>query len=200
MKTVDTIGLRCPRPLIMLKEALQSTNNGDKVKIITDSDTSLKNMVTYLKDNGVEPRVTSKGKLHTLVTDKPPQPIEETDPAAYCETTANENYVVCIKTEMMGEGDPELGKLLMETFLENLKLQEQLPTHVVLYNGGVKLALKGTPTGIALSELEEMGTRIMLCGTCVDHYAVQYDIAVGMISNMVTITETLANAGHVVYP
>jgi hypothetical protein len=40
----------------------------------------------------------------------------------------------------------------------------------------------------------------MLCGTCVDHYGVQYDIAVGMISNMVSLTETLASAGHVVYP
>ena len=200
MKTVDTQGLRCPQPLIMLKEALQSAEDGVQVKVITDSDTSLKNMVTYLKDNGVEPRVTSKGKLHTLVTDKPSDPVEETDPAAYCETHVSKDYVVCLKSEQMGEGDPELGKLLMETFLENLKLQEQLPTHVVLYNGGVKLAMKGTATGIALSELEEMGTRIILCGTCIDHYALQYDIAVGMISNMVTITETLAAAGHVVYP
>ena len=200
MKTVNTTGLRCPQPLIMLKEALQSIGDGDQVKVITDSDTSLKNMVTYLKDNGVDPEVTSKGKQHTLVTDRPADPVENTDPAAYCETYADASYVVCIKGELMGEGDPELGKLLMETFLENLKLQELLPTHVVLYNGGVKLALKGTATGAALAELEEMGTRIMLCGTCIDHYAVQYDIAVGMISNMVVITETLAAAGHVVYP
>lgn len=200
MKTVDTQGLRCPQPLIMLKEALQSIGDGDRVKVITDSETSLKNMVNYLKDNGVNPEVTSKGKRHTLVTDRPAEPLGETDPAAYCETVADESYVVCIKSELMGEGDPELGKILMETFLENLKLQEPLPTHVVLYNGGVKLALKGTSTGAALSELEEMGIRIMLCGTCIDHFSVQYDIAVGMISNMVVITETLASAGHVVYP
>lgn len=200
MKTVDTIGLRCPQPLIMLKEALLSAEDGIQVKVITDSDTSLKNMVTYLKDNGVEPSVTSDGKLHTLVTDRPKGPVEETDPAAYCETSGSTDYVVCIKGELMGEGDPELGKLLMETFLENLKLQEQLPTHVVLYNGGVKLALKGTSTAAALAELEELGTRVMMCGTCIDHYDLQYDIAVGMISNMVVITETLASAGHVVYP
>ena len=126
--------------------------------------------------------------------------MEESDLESYCSTTFIRDYAVCIKSELMGEGDPELGRLLMETFLENLKLQDQLPSHVVLYNGGVKLAMKGTLTGQALSELEEMGTRIMLCGTCLDHYDIKYDISVGMISNMVVITETLATAGHVVYP
>ena len=86
----------------------------------------------------------------------------------------------------MGEGDPELGKLLMETFVDNLKLQEHLPTHVVMYNGGVKLAMKASPVCSSLSELEELGCRIMLCGTCIDHYGLQYEIGVGMISNMVS--------------
>ena len=55
MKTVDTKGLRCPQPLIMLREALQSAEEGEQVQVITDSETSLQNMITYLKDNGVEP-------------------------------------------------------------------------------------------------------------------------------------------------
>jgi selenium metabolism protein YedF len=185
----------------MLKEALQSAGQGEQVRVITDSQTSLKNMVTYLKDNGVEPEVTGNGKVHTLVTEKPESNMEESDPAAYCAADPPlSTYVVCIKSELMGDGDPELGRLLMETFVDNLKLQEQLPTHVILYNGGVKLAMKSSPVCASLTELEEMGIRIMLCGTCIDHYGLQYDIAVGMISNMVVITETLAAAGHVVYP
>ena len=201
MKTVDTVGLRCPKPLIMLKEALQTLEKGARVAVVTDSDTSLKNMVTYLEDNGVTPEVTSEGEKHTIVTDRPTSNLEESNPAAYCETDPPANdYVVCIKSELMGEGDPELGRLLMDTFVENLKLQEKLPTHVILYNAGVKLATRQSAVCGSLTELEELGTRIMLCGTCVDHYDVQYDIAVGMISNMVVITETLANAGHVIYP
>jgi selenium metabolism protein YedF len=186
---------------MMLKEALQSLEAGSRVAVITDSDTSLKNMVTYLKDNGVDPEVTTEGKLHTIVTDRPVSNLEESNPEAYCEPSPGGNgYVVCIKSEMMGDGDPVLGKSLMETFLENLKLQEKLPTHVVLYNSGVNLATRQSSVCGSLTELEELGTRIMLCGTCVDHYDVQYDIAVGMISNMVSLTEVLASAGHVVYP
>ncbi len=201
MKTVDTKGLKCPQPLIMMKEALLEMEPGEKVTVLTDNETSLQNLITYLIDQGVEPVVSTRGTLHHIVTERPKNNLTETDPEAYCETRLVANhYVVCIKSDLMGEGDPELGKLLMETFVDNLKLQEQLPTHVVLYNGGVKLAMKQSQVCSSLSELEELGTRIMLCGTCIDHYGLQYDIAVGMISNMVVITETLASAGHVIYP
>ena len=200
MKTLDTKGLKCPQPLIMLKEALVDLKMGEKIRVETDNDTSLKNLVTYLKDQGVEPQVSSAGTVHTLVSLKPEKDLAGSNAAIYCTTDLPTSYVVCIKGERMGDGDPELGSLLMETFVDNLKLQEQLPTHVVLYNGGVKLAMKESSVCSSLSELEELGIRIMLCGTCIDHYGLQFDIGVGMISNMVVITETLASAGHVITP
>jgi selenium metabolism protein YedF len=110
------------------------------------------------------------------------------------------NYVVCIASDLMGSGDPELGKSLMESFVTNLKFQEHLPTHVVLYNSGVRLAMKQSPVCGALSELMELGTRIVLSGACIDHFGIQYDIGVGVISNMLVITGILTSAGHVVHP
>ena len=200
MKILDTKGLLCPKPLIMLKEALLELKEGDKIQVETDNKTSFKNLLCYLKDQGVEPEVSTAGAVFTLLAQKPGKDLSASDPAIYCTTDIPTDYVVCIKGELMGEGDPELGRVLMETFVNNLKLQEQLPSHVVLYNSGVKLAMKQSPVCSSLTELEELGTRIMLCGTCIDHYDLQYDIAVGMISNMVVITETLASAGHVLTP
>ena len=200
MKTIDAKGLLCPRPLIMLKEALLELKPGDELKVETDNYTSLKNLLSYLTDQGIEPQRSTVGKVHTLMMTVPALETRLGDPAAYCSPDHPRDYVVCIKGEHMGDGDPELGRVLMETFVENLKLQQQLPTHVVLYNGGVKFALKSSPVCSALSELEELGTRVMLCGTCVDHYGIQMDIGVGMISNMISLTETLARAGHVVTP
>ena len=200
MKILDTKGLLCPKPLIMLKEALLELKEGDKIQVETDNKTSFKNLLCYLKDQGVEPEVSTAGAVFTLLAQKPEKDLSASDPAIYCTTDIPTDYVVCIKGELMGEGDPELGRVLMETFVNNLKLQEQLPSHVVLYNSGVKLAMKQSPVCSSLTELEELGTRIMLCGTCIDHYDLQYDIAVGMISNMVVITETLASAGHVLTP
>lgn len=201
MKIVDTKGLTCPQPLIMLKEALLEIQPGDKIQVITDNDTSMKNLMSYLKDQGANPDLSTSGKVHTISTSRPDTAIAESNPAAYCCSDAVSNdYVVCITGILMGKGDPVLGKLLMETFVENLKLQEHLPTHVVLYNEGVKLAMKESSTCSALCELEELGCRIQLCGTCIDHYGIQYEIGVGMISNMISITETLVQTGHVVNP
>ena len=200
MKTLDTKGLLCPKPLIMLKEKLVDLDAGEELQVETDNDTSLKNLLSYLSDQGVEAEVSTAGKVHTLRLTVPEMDLSASDPSAYCSAEHPMDYVVCIKSELMGEGDPELGKLLMETFVSHLKLQEQLPSHVVLYNGGVKLAMKSSPLCSSLVELEELGTRIMLCGTCVDHYGIQFDLGVGMISNMVVITETLTGAGHVVTP
>ena len=201
MKIIDTKGHTCPRPLIMLKEALLETEVGARVQVITDNETSLKNLLAYLNDQGASPDVETKGKVHTITTLRPASSVAESDPAAYCSTESVSNdYVVCLKSKLMGEGDPDLGKLLMETFVENLKLQDHLPTHVVMYNSGVKLAMKESPVCSSLSDLEELGCRIMLCGTCIDHYGLEYEIGVGMISNMVSITETLVQTGHVLTP
>ncbi len=201
MKIIDTKGLTCPRPLIMLKEGLLEVETGAQVQVITDNETSLKNLLSYLNDQGAIPEVETSGTVHTITTLRPGSAIAESDPAAYCTTgIVNGDYVVCLKSNLMGEGDPDLGKLLMETFLENLKLQALLPTHVVMYNSGVKLAMKESPVCSSLSDLEELGCRIMLCGTCIEHYGLQYEIGVGMISNMVSITEILAQTGHVVIP
>ena len=201
MKIIDTKGHTCPQPLIMLKEGLLGTEVGAQVQVITDNETSLKNLLAYLNDQGASPDVETKGKVHTITTLRPAESVAESDPAAYCSTESESNdYVVCLKSNMMGEGDLDLGKLLMETFVENLKLQDHLPTHLVMYNSGVKLAMKESPVCASLSDLEELGCRIMLCGTCIDHYGLQYEIGVGMISNMVSITEILVQTGHVLTP
>jgi len=201
MKIIDTKGYTCPRPLIMLKEGMTGIQTGEEITVITDNETSLNNLVNYLQDHGAESEISSEGPVFTIRTRKPEGTIEQSDPVVYCSTSqGNEDYVVCLNSHMMGDGDPELGNILMETFLDHLKLQEKLPTHVVMYNRGVRLAMKGTQTCTSLNELEELGCRIMLCGTCVEYYGIQYDIGVGMISNMVNITETLASTGHVVTP
>ena len=83
MKSLDTKGLKCPQPLIMLKEALLEMREGEKIKVEVDNDTSLKNLLSYLKDQGVEPVVSSAGKVHTLIALKPEKDLTGRDPAIY---------------------------------------------------------------------------------------------------------------------
>ncbi len=80
MNTVDTKGLTCPRLLIMLKEALLEMKAGEKITVYTDNDTSLKSLVTYLKDQGVEPEVTTRGNVHKIIADRPQGNVASTQP------------------------------------------------------------------------------------------------------------------------
>jgi selenium metabolism protein YedF len=201
MKSLDTQGLLCPKPLISLKEALKDMDEGERIQILTDNDTSHKNLIRFLLDQGVDPKVTKQGKVYTITSDVPSRDISDVNPDNYCTRDNSSNdYVICIRKNRMGEGDPELGRILLETFINNLNQQESLPTHLVFYNEGVKLTKKDSPVIETLMDLEKAGTRVIVCGTCIDFYGIQNDIGAGMISNMVVITETLVNAGHVIYP
>ena len=100
----------------------------------------------------------------------------------------------------MGEGEAELGQILLRAFINSLKEADKLPSAILLYNNGVKVALKGTDTALSLQALEEKGIVIIACGTCLDYYEVKDKLAVGMISNMYTLTRYMSEAGHIVYP
>ena len=51
-----------------------------------------------------------------------------------------------------------------------------------------------------LKSLEAQGVEIMTCGTCLDYYGLKDKLAVGTVTNMYSIVETMANAGRIVRP
>ena len=71
------------------------------------------------------------------------------------------------------------------------------PQLVALMNEGVKLALKNTSSCDHLSALRKKGTRILVCGTCTNHFGITADIGAGVISNMFEITEALLSADKI---
>lgn len=109
-----------------------------------------------------------------------------------------EQYLLQIKSECMGAGNDELGKMLTRSFLNNLNNQNKLPSHIVLYNSGVILASDGTDTANALKELEGKGVHILMCGTCIDFYQLKDKVSVGQVSNMNNITAHLIDADKII--
>lgn len=51
-----------------------------------------------------------------------------------------------------------------------------------------------------LRSLESEGVNIMTCGTCLDFYGIKDKLAVGTVTNMYEIVETMEQAGTVVRP
>jgi len=201
MQTVDGKGLLCPQPLILTRKALKNCLPGETLKIECDNQTAFQNILTYLKDQSLSPAGNeTDGIFHITVVN---QPAEAGEASGSCSIDAGicpSSYVVAVSSDKMGEGDPQLGAILMKGFLNALIEQPVLPTHLLFYNAGVKLTTVDSGVSSALLALEESGTEILICGTCVDFYDIRAKLAVGKISNMFTLTETMARAGNVIKP
>ncbi len=201
MQNVDGKGLLCPQPLILTRKALKNCLPSETLKIECDNQTAYQNILTYLKDQSLEPKGTVEGSIFRIeVVNQPVQSVEDTEQGSINEGVISSAYVVVVSSDRMGEGDPQLGAILMKGFLNALIEQTILPTHLVFYNSGVKLATMDSGVINSLQTLEETGVEILVCGACVDFYAIKEQVAVGKISNMFTITETMARSGNVVKP
>ena len=58
--------------------------------------------------------------------------------------------------------------------------------------------VEGSPVLEDLQALCGQGIEILACGTCLGHYSLKDKMAIGEVSNMYTIAETLLRAGKVV--
>jgi hypothetical protein len=65
-------------------------------------------------------------------------------------------------------------------------------------NGGAHLTTKGANTVDDLITLEKKGTEVYTCGTCANFYKLTEALAVGSITDMMNITNKLANASSVI--
>lgn len=200
MKIIDTKGKLCPEPLILAKKGIQQSIAGEAIQIVTDNETACANLMEYLSELNVPVQLSTEGTVHTFSITVPESLGEMPEVEEYCTPAPKREYIVAVKSENMGMGDDALGKILMRAFVNSLLAADRLPSAILLYNSGVKLAVRGTDTADSLAQLEEKGIAIFACGTCVDYYGIKNELAAGMISNMYTMTKYLSETGHVVYP
>ena len=117
-----------------------------------------------------------------------------------CRPTAASDKVVVIRSNVMGEGDQELGKVLIKGFIYALSQQEELPKTILFYNGGAYLTCEGSASLDDLKELEHRGVKILTCGTCLNFYGLSEKLKVGEVTNMYEIAETMSKASLIVSP
>ena len=107
--------------------------------------------------------------------------------------------VLLISSEFLGRGEkPELGSLLMGSFLNALDSLTVRPETVIFVNSGVKLVVGDSPAVEALRRLEAQGVELLACGTCLSRYELTDRVAVGQVSNMHVIADTLFQASKIV--
>ena len=204
MRIVDTKGQLCPAPLIATKRALKETAAGESFIVLTDNQTSFNNVSRFLKDNNTGFQVSESGGVWTLTITRTGGDVVQTNEEDYCSSSITHfqkgNFIIVITSDKMGEGDNELGHLLMTNFIKAIKDLDKLPQKMVFYNKGVTLVTKNSPLIDHLTDIEKMGVEILLCATCVNHYAIADMVGAGILSNMYTIAEVMVSAANIVRP
>ncbi|WP_410208360.1 sulfurtransferase-like selenium metabolism protein YedF [Fusobacterium sp.] len=191
MVKVDAIGQVCPVPIIMTKNALKKIEEG-QVEVCVDNEISLQNLEKMSQEMGYAYNIENSGEVFRIVINKVKENVNLVED--------HDNTVAVLSSQYMGDGDPELGKILMKGFIYTLTEMDFLPKTVLLYNEGVKLAVEGSESLNDLLTLETRGVEILSCGTCLNFYGITDKLKAGTITNMYTIAERQMKATKVVKP
>jgi selenium metabolism protein YedF len=204
MRIVDTKGQLCPAPLIATKRALRETAEGEMFQLLVDNKVSFNNVSRFLKDNNTPFSANEDKGVWTLTISRGKTDVSQVETDDYCTDSIAHfhkgDFIVVVTSDRMGDGDPELGSLLMSNFIKALKDLDKLPRKIIFYNKGVTIATKNSPLISHICDLEKMGVEILLCATCVNHYGLAENVGAGILSNMYTIAELMASAGNIVRP
>ena len=203
-KIIDAKGLTCPKPVILTKKEMDQSKPGDVILVEVDNEMAVANLRKLANSQEAEYASKKLGdkqyQVRITVTkegsreSKMPQEMES------CAVSGQKKTVVVISSDKMGEGEAELGTILMKGFVYALTQLETLPTRILLYNKGAYLSCEGSPVLEDLQILSEAGVEILTCGTCLNYYGLEEKLKAGSVVNMYRIVETQAEADLIIKP
>jgi selenium metabolism protein YedF len=197
-RTVDCRGLACPQPVLSTKDALAGATS--PLVVIVDNEGSATNVQRFAESQGARVTVSRDGADYHLAIEPGDGVAGGEEPPIVCTTSPRGQQVVYVASAQMGRGDDELGDVLMAAFLDTLSQFRGEVSHAIFVNAGARLAVEGSPVLEQLRQLEEVGVEVLVCGTCLNHFGIADRLAVGSVSNMYAIIETLAGAGRIIRP
>ena len=187
MVVVNAMGKLCPEPVIMTKAEIEKGTA--ELEVLVDNDIAVSNVTRLLNTKGFTVDLTRSGNERRLTAKK-------TSSGEAAPAKREELLAILVAHDVLGGSDKELGEVLMKAFLGCLSKLSRRPAVMAFMNEGVKLVLPESSACGYIKELEEAGTKILVCGTCTTHFGITDKIAVGTISNMFEIMEMVTGADN----
>jgi selenium metabolism protein YedF len=173
--------------VIKTKQALQDV---DKLLVTVDDQIQADNVAKLAKKLNSYVSILEEEDYYQLTIEQQADGREESE-------TEDSGKVYFLSSATLGEGEEKLGKILMKGFISTLLNVTPLPEKVIFMNSGVKVPTLNKQAIEHLKKLEDQGVTILSCGTCLDYYGLEEELAVGDISNMYEILDAL-NSNDVV--
>jgi selenium metabolism protein YedF len=198
MKTikVDARGLACPEPVILTKKALSEIGQGDVI-VHVDSEAARDNVARMAKNEGCAVSIKEHGKhgFELLFTKKAPVKNER---SAHTKAEGEgESVSYLFDSDFIGT-NRELGKVLVNGFLNAISSLPHKRSSIIFISNGVKLTTRGSYVLEPLARLHDLGCEMLICGTCLDYFKIRDKVKVGTISNAVEILQAMTSAGKVI--
>ena len=186
---VNSVGLACPKPVINTKKELDKIDNGIVV-VTVDNDIAKQNILKLSNSLNCESKIIKEEKDLISIEIKKGENviIEEKNQDKL------EDKCIFISSDKIGNGNDELGAVLMKGFIYTLTESKPYPKSILLVNSGVKLSTENYDTIENLKILEEAGVEILSCGTCLDYYGLKGSLKLGSVTNMYTIVDIMKNS------
>ena len=201
MITVNAMGDNCPIPVIKTKKAMSEVSGPEVLEVLVDNEIAVQNVSKMAASNGAQVSSEKLGEKEFKVTVvMAGAVVTETKEEVTCMPDKRDNTVVVVASDRMGDGNDALGKVLIKGFLFAVSQLDTLPKKILFYNGGATLTCEGSDSLEDLKNMEAQGVEILTCGTCLDYYGLKEKLAVGSVTNMYVIVESMAEASNIIRP
>lgn len=187
---IDARGKNCPIPVLMAKSEVD--RGSSDFSITVDNQTAVENLKRFAKSSGYEAVVKTQDSDFVITF------VKSADSCGPMHVSDLNAWAVFIGKSGIGEGDAELGATLMNMFFFTLAQDHNVPAYVLFMNSGVKLPVENDQVAEHLQALQDKGTEILVCGTCLNHYQLADQLQVGTISNMYDIVDAMKAVSKVV--
>lgn len=184
-KVIDARGLDCPQPVVLTKRAMDEAGGEDLLTLV-NTDIALENVSKLAHSQGYQVEVEHQGNDYRIHMSRQSHATESS-------AIGDGQVAVLVTSNLFGQGEAELGQVLMKSFLVSLNELSQL-NEMVFMNSGVYLTTEGSPVLEILRALEAKGVQIYSCGTCLDYYQLKDKLKVGQVTNMYSAMEILTGA------
>lgn len=190
--TIDMLGKACPIPVIETRKVIESLQGDEIIHVLVDNEAACGNLGKMAASYGFPCQSEKEGEGLFRVTIQAGKvekgKLEE----------QKEGTVVAIGKNTMGQGDDDLGKILAKGFIYSLRELPTPPSVILFFNGGIHFVCEGSNALEDLQAMETLGTKIYVCGTCVDFYKAKEQVRVGEIVNMYAIVTEMNQAERII--
>lgn len=190
---VDARGLGCPKPVINTKRELDKIEQGIVVTTV-DNEIAKENILKLANSLNCETKILKDEKDLITIEIKKGENVIIEEP----KNEQLEDKCIFISSDKMGQGNDELGEVLIKGYIYTLTEAKPYPKSIIFVNSGVKLTAQNPSTIENLKTLESAGVEILSCGTCLDYYNLKENLKVGSVTNMYTIVDIMNNSSKTI--